>query len=97
MRTNLTLAPRLRWKTRLEIVSATEAVAILQGDAESFLRGDESESGGLSEADIQELIERRLQAKKEKNWADADAIRDQLKDAGVLLEDTPAGTTWRRG
>ena len=46
---------------------------------------------------IETLIERRIQAKKEKNWSEADAIRDQLKAAGVVLEDSPAGTTWRRG
>ena len=42
-------------------------------------------------------LERRMQAKKQKNWADADAIRDQLKAAGVVLEDGAGGTSWRRG
>jgi len=37
-----------------------------------------------------------LEAKKNKNFAEADAIRKQLADAGVILEDTPQGTTWRR-
>lgn len=46
--------------------------------------------------DIEELIEKRQQARKDKNWAQADAIRDQLKDMGIILEDTPQGVNWKR-
>ncbi len=45
---------------------------------------------------INEAIELRLAAKKSKNFAEADDIRKQLADTGVILEDTPQGTTWRR-
>jgi cysteinyl-tRNA synthetase len=45
---------------------------------------------------IEELIEKRTIAKKEKNWPEADRIRDELKSAGIILEDGPQGTTWRR-
>jgi cysteinyl-tRNA synthetase len=38
----------------------------------------------------------RAEAKKAKNFQDADRIRDRLKAAGILLEDRPEGTTWRR-
>jgi len=47
-------------------------------------------------AEIEELIEKRAQAKKEKNFAAADSIRQSLKDRGIILEDGPAGTTWRK-
>jgi cysteinyl-tRNA synthetase len=47
---------------------------------------------------IEQKIQERLDAKKSKNWALADQIRDQLKAQGVILEDAPNGTTsWRRG
>jgi cysteinyl-tRNA synthetase len=46
-------------------------------------------------AEIEGLIAERSAAKKAKDWARADAIRAQLKSKGVLLEDGPAGTTWR--
>jgi cysteinyl-tRNA synthetase len=72
-------------------------LGILQDDPEAYLRGGEPGAEGLADADIESLIKRRIQAKKDKNWADADAIRDQLKEAGIVLEDSPAGTTWRRG
>ncbi len=45
---------------------------------------------------IELTIEQRLVAKKAKNFAEADAIRKQLAEAGIILEDTPQGTTWRR-
>ena len=72
-------------------------LGILQDDPEAYLRGGEAQDGELSDDAIEALIERRMQAKKQKNWADADAIRDQLKAAGVVLEDGAGGTSWRRG
>ena len=45
---------------------------------------------------IDSLIDKRLEAKKTKNFAEADRIRKELADAGIILEDTPQGTTWRR-
>lgn len=46
--------------------------------------------------DIEKLIEERTQAKKEKNYARADEIRQQLLDMGIVLEDTREGVTWKR-
>ena len=46
--------------------------------------------------EIEALIAQRAQAKKEKNWAQADAIRDQLKTMGVEIKDTPNGVEWKR-
>ncbi len=45
---------------------------------------------------IEGMIELRITAKKAKNFAEADRIRKELADAGIILEDTPQGTTWRR-
>jgi cysteinyl-tRNA synthetase len=54
-------------------------------------------SVGFDSKKIEENIELRIAAKKSKNFAEADAIRKQLADAGIILEDTPQGTTtWRR-
>jgi cysteinyl-tRNA synthetase len=75
-------------------------LGILQQDAEGWLKrsrpGAESEQG-LSDAQIDELIARRNAARADKNWDEADRIRDQLKEAGVVLEDGAGGTGWRRG
>ena len=45
---------------------------------------------------IEEFIDERTSAKKTKNFAEADRIRKELLDNGIVLEDTPQGTTWRR-
>ena len=49
-----------------------------------------------SDPEIDALIEKRAQAKKEKNYAEADRIRDELKGRGIEITDTPQGTKWRR-
>ena len=46
--------------------------------------------------DIEKLIEARTQARKDKNWAEADRIRDELKAKGIVLEDTAQGVKWHR-
>jgi cysteinyl-tRNA synthetase len=46
--------------------------------------------------EIEKLIEERQKARKEKNWALSDKIRDDLKAQGILLEDTPEGVKWKR-
>lgn len=48
------------------------------------------------DADIDAMIEARQAARKAKNWAEADRIRDELKAMGIILEDTPQGVKWKR-
>lgn len=50
----------------------------------------------LLDEEVDQLIAERNQARKDKNFARSDEIRDQLKDQGIILEDTPQGTRWRR-
>ena len=71
-------------------------LGILQDDPEAWLKGGTGDAGGLDDEAIEGLIQQRLDARKAKNWAEADRIRDQLKEQGVVLEDGPGGTTWRR-
>jgi len=64
-----------------------EAVNVVDSISASVIYGEES---------IQRLIDERLAARKAKNWAEADRIRDELDRQGIILEDGPQGTTWRR-
>ncbi|MBI5007506.1 MAG: cysteine--tRNA ligase [Nitrosomonadales bacterium] len=70
-------------------------LGLLQRDAQAFLQGGAGE-GGLDDAAIKAQIEARIAAKKAKDFAAADRIRKELLEAGVVLEDTAQGTSWRR-
>lgn len=54
----------------------------------------QNEVGGSLEREVEELIEKRQQARKEKNFKLSDSIRDELSARGIVLEDTPQGVRW---
>ncbi len=70
-------------------------LGILEQDPETFLQGGAQADDG-EVAEIEALIQQRLDARKAKDWAAADAARDRLNEMGIVLEDGPQGTTWRR-
>ncbi|MCU0925468.1 MAG: cysteine--tRNA ligase [Hydrogenophaga sp.] len=71
-------------------------VGLLQADPAAFLQGGGSTAGGLNETAIQGQINERAAAKAAKNFAEADRIRQTLLEQGIVLKDSPAGTTWER-
>ena len=71
-------------------------IGLLQREPAEFLQGSAA-SDGLSNAEIDALIEQRKQARADKNWAESDRIRDVLNAENIILEDGAGGTTWRRG
>ena len=68
-------------------------LGLLYNDPETWFKGDNSDDDA---AEIEALIVQRAEAKQNKDWATADAIRNQLKERGIVLEDSPTGTTWKK-
>ena len=72
-------------------VAAAKLMGLLSESPESYFRGDSGDPLGITAR-----IEERARAKKARDFAAADRIRDELKAEGIILEDGPGGTTWRR-
>ena len=70
-------------------------LGLLEQDAEVFLQSG-AQADDSEVAEIESLIQQRLDARKAQDWAAADAARDRLNEMGIVLEDGPQGTTWRR-
>ena len=69
-------------------------IGLLQRAPETFLQGEQSAHGYTPET-IEQLITQRLAARQSKDFAEADRIRKELLDNGIVLEDGPQGTVWR--
>lgn len=80
-----------RIKYKSELMANAYMLGLLYNDAESWFKGAASD-----DAEIEALIAKRAEAKKNKDWATADAIRNELKERGIVLEDSAAGTTWKK-
>ena len=75
----------------------TNILGLVQHNVDDFLKSDiGQEALALSDAEIEDFIQQRVDAKKAKDFAKADAIRQSLLEQGVVLEDTRQGTVWRR-
>jgi len=91
------------YKRQAELRTLGGILGFLGVDAEAWLQKSKpaqalaAGSTATADAEIDELIARRLEARKRKDFGAADRIRDELAQAGVILEDVPGGaTTWRR-
>ena len=74
-----------------EAINAAQLMGLLQLSSEDWFRGNPREH-----SEIEFRIAARTAAKAARDFATADRIRDELAAEGIILEDSPAGTTWRR-
>lgn len=79
-----------------DLLAAGRLMGFFSVDPQSWMRGREA-AGGMDAAAIEALLAERAEARKARDFARADAIRDELADADILIEDGPNGATWRRG
>ncbi|MDJ0750110.1 MAG: cysteine--tRNA ligase [Woeseiaceae bacterium] len=77
-----------------QMYAAGDLMGLLQHDPEEWFAGHVE--GDVPAAEIEAMIAKRDEARAAKDYQAADAIRDQLKEAGVIIEDGEGGTTWRR-
>jgi cysteinyl-tRNA synthetase len=73
--------------------SLAGVLGLLQREPAAFLQGAD---GTFTAEVIEQRIAARVAARKAKNFAESDRIRDELLASGIILEDGPSGTTWRR-
>jgi cysteinyl-tRNA synthetase len=80
-----------------ELVDLGGVLNLLQADPPTMVATLRQKAADLkiTPDEIQQLIDERTQARKDKDWARADTIRKQLIDLDILLEDTPQGTIWK--
>jgi cysteinyl-tRNA synthetase len=79
---------------RKHILSAAGILGVLRNSPQAFL-ADLSQTSDIDPAEIDAMVQQRKKARERKNWSEADAIRKQLKEKGIILEDGPEGTSWR--
>lgn len=91
--------PDLAVRLAGELRQLGSLLGLLDQDPNAFLQGRDtatSQETGLSDTEIDRCITERSQARGNGNYAEADRIREKLEAQGVVLEDGPQGTTWRR-
>ena len=80
---------------RRDLHLTSAVLGFLHEKPEAFFEALAASTQGADPGEIEKLIQERNAARKSKDWARADALRRQLKDMGIVLEDSPKGTTWR--
>ncbi len=79
------------------LMAGGQFLGLLEQEPESWFRWAPASAQGLSDEAIEEMIQQRNDARTNRDFAEADRIRDELAEQKVLLEDGPDGTTWHRG
>jgi cysteinyl-tRNA synthetase len=79
----------------LTLKSLGQLLGLLEKDPEMFFQ-QQANKEVIQPTEIEQLIALRNDARAQKNWTEADRIRQELEQKGVLIEDSPAGTRWKR-
>ncbi len=83
------VADKAKYKALL--LGSAEILGILYQEPKAWFKGNSDDEGYIND-----MIEKRNLAKQNKDWASADAIRAELKEKGIVLEDGPQGTSWKK-
>ncbi|WP_142848280.1 cysteine--tRNA ligase [Telmatospirillum sp. J64-1] len=92
---NKAASPEEKARAKGRLLAAGDALGVLQQDPEHWFKWSAA-GGDVDEIEIESLIRQRMEARKARDFALADRIRDDLAARGILLEDGAGGTTWKR-
>jgi len=89
--------PGERGRLKATLLKSARLLGLLQQDPEAWFKWSPEGGDSLDDSAIEAMIVQRTEARKNRDFAEADRIRDDLAAKGVVLEDGPGGTSWKRG
>ena len=82
-------------KERADLLDCSKALGLLEEEPSNFFQKIIKTTPKVDTEEIEKMIKERQKARKVKDWASADAVREELSRKGIILEDGPKGTSWR--
>ncbi|MBY0430552.1 MAG: class I tRNA ligase family protein, partial [Rhodospirillales bacterium] len=94
---NKAATPADKARCKAALLASGDLLGVLRQDPEAWFKWRPAGAESVSETEIEAMIQARAEARKARDFAEADRIRKHLAENGVILEDSAGATTWKRG